>query len=123
VPAPGTDRPPAGGLAIFVYGSLLDPAVLARQSGRRGLHRGAMNAVLKGWRRAMLRAAPYPTLLRDRHGQVAGLLLRLGGAALRRLVAYEGAAYALRPVRVRTMRGVRNCWAWIARPSLAIRGD
>ncbi len=62
----------------------------------------------------MLRGTPYPTLLRG-EGVVEGLLLpRLAPAALARLAAYEGASYALVPIRVATPRGLRRGRAWIS---------
>jgi hypothetical protein len=62
----------------------------------------------------VLRGTPYPTL-RQGDGVVEGLLLsRLAPAALARLRAYEGASYALVPVRVATQRGPRRGRAWIA---------
>lgn len=117
MPTPGTD--PERGLPVFVYGSLLDPDVLARQSGRRGLMRRAVPAVLPGWRRVALRGTPFPTLVRARRHRVHGLLLRLIGAPKRRLQAYEGKAYRLRPIRVLTARGPRGALAWIACAALA----
>jgi len=62
----------------------------------------------------VLRGTPYPTLRRG-EGAVEGLLLpRLAPAALARLSAYEGASYALVPVRVATPRSPRRGRAWIA---------
>ncbi|MGK7868242.1 gamma-glutamylcyclotransferase family protein [Falsiroseomonas sp. E2-1-a20] len=118
MPTRGTD--PAG-LPVFVYGSLLDPLVLARQSGRRGLMRLAVPAVLPGWRRVGLRGTAFPTLVRARGCRTEGVLLRLRGAPMRRLMAYEGAAYRLRWIRVRTARGPRQARAWMAAASLAGR--
>ncbi len=106
-------------MRIFLYGTLLDPHILARRSGRRGLERGALPAFLPGWRRVVLRQAPYPTLLRARRGGVPGLLVAPRGAVLRRLMAYEGAAYRLRSLRVLTRRGRCAATAWIAAPTLA----
>lgn len=106
-------------MRIFLYGTLLDPGILALRSGRRGLERGAVPAILPGWRRVTLRHAPFPTLLRGRRGAVGGLLLVLRGAALRRLAAYEGPAYRLRPIRPMIRRGPRDAVAWIAAPALA----
>jgi hypothetical protein len=64
----------------------------------------------------VLRGTPYPTLRRG-EGVVKGLLLpRLATAALARLTAYDGASYALVPVRVATPRGMRHGRAWIAAP-------
>ncbi|MGG5885759.1 gamma-glutamylcyclotransferase family protein [Falsiroseomonas sp. HC035] len=118
MPTRGID--PAG-LPVFVYGSLLDPVVLARQSGRRGLMRLAVRAVLLGWRRVGLRGTAFPTLVRARGCRTDGVLLRLCGAPIRRLIAYEGVAYRLRRVRVRTAQGPRYACAWIAAASLAAR--
>jgi gamma-glutamylcyclotransferase (GGCT)/AIG2-like uncharacterized protein YtfP len=100
-------------VAVFVYGTLLDPAVFARFAGRRPLRR-ALPARLMGYRRVRLRGTPYPTLV-EGAGAVAGLLLpRLAPDAFRRLAAYEGPDYALRPVRVSTPRGPRWARAWVA---------
>jgi hypothetical protein len=104
---------------VFLYGTLLDPAVLAAQAGRRGLLRAARPARLLGWRRVRLRRAPFPTLLRARRGVVDGMLLRLQGAPLHRLGAYEGRAYRLAGLRLLTASGRRRGLAWIAAPSLA----
>lgn len=101
------------GVPVFVYGTLLDPAVFVRFAGRAPLRRAA-RALLPGYRRVYLRGTTYPTLLPGT-GAVAGLLLpRLAPAALRRLAAYEGACYRLLPVRTVTARGARNARAWIA---------
>jgi len=106
-------------LQVFLYGTLLDPGVLAARSGRRFPPRALRPALLPGWRRVMLRRQPYPTLRRDRHGQVRGVVLTICGAPLRRLMAYEGAAYRLQRVRLRTIRGCGAVSAWIANPLMA----
>ena len=104
---PGTDLP------VFVYGTLLDARVFARFAGHAPLRR-AVPARLVGWRRVALRGTPYPTLVRG-EGLVSGLLLpRLPPVAFARLAAYEGASYALVPLRVSTRRGPRRARAWIA---------
>ena len=103
------------GAPIFIYGTLLAPRVFARFAGRAALRR-ALPARLAGWRRVVLRGTPYPTLARA-PGEVKGLLLpRLAPTAFARLSAYEGASYALVPVRVATLRGPRRARAWIAAP-------
>jgi gamma-glutamylcyclotransferase (GGCT)/AIG2-like uncharacterized protein YtfP len=101
---------------LFVYGTLLDPAVLARVTGQRGLVRRLRPARLAGWRRVALRGTPYPTLLRDPGAGVDGAVLRVGASAFTRLAAYEGSAYRLVPVRVATARGPRRDRAWVAPP-------
>ncbi len=99
---------------MFLYGTLLDPAVLERMAGRRGLARRLRPARLPGYRRVALRGAPYRTLVRDPRAATAGAVLRLGPAAMARLDAYEGALYRLRPVRVLTGRGRASASAWVA---------
>jgi gamma-glutamylcyclotransferase (GGCT)/AIG2-like uncharacterized protein YtfP len=105
------------GLPVFVYGTLLDPAVFARLAGHGPLRR-AMPARLAGWRRVALRGTPYPTLAvgQETAGlEVQGLLLpRLAASAFARLASYEGPSYALVPVRVATPRGPRRARAWVA---------
>ena len=110
------------GIEVFLYGSLLDPAVLRAKAGRRFPARALRPARLRGWRRTRLRGTPWPMLVRDRAGQVDGLVLRLVGAPLRRLMAYEGPAYRLRPLRLRI--GGRDhgpVWAWMAHAALRAR--
>jgi hypothetical protein len=104
--------------AVFLYGTLLDPAVFRRFAGRRPPAL-ARTARLAGHRRVALRGTPYPTLLRA-PGAVDGLLIpRLAPAAFLRLVRYEGASYRLAPVSVSTARGKRRARAWIAPCRLA----
>ena len=101
------------GAPVFVYGTLLDPRIFARFAGRAPFRR-ALPARLAGWRRVGLRGTPYPTLIHG-PGEVRGLLLpRLTPAAFTRLAAYEGACYALVPVRVATPRGPRRARTWMA---------
>ena len=102
-------------LPLFLYGTLLDPRVLARQSGEPRLARCLMPARLRGFRRVFLRGTPYPTLVAGK-GKVKGALLRPTPEALTRLKAYEGPGYRLTPLIVRTARGPRRARAWIAPP-------
>lgn len=98
---------------IFLYGTLLDPALFARFAGRRPLRR-AIPARTIGWRRTRLRGSPYPTLRRG-EGEVPGLLLPvIPPPGLARLSAYEGASYRLVPLRVVTRFGPRRARAWLA---------
>lgn len=104
-------------MRVFLYGTLLDPRVLAARAGRHGLR--GVPAVLPGWRRVFLRHQPYPTLVRARRHAVRGRIVSLAGAPLRRLRAYEGAAYRLLPVRPLASSGRITAHAWIAAPALA----
>lgn len=99
---------------VFLYGTLLDPGVLALRSGDARLARRRLApAMLRGYRRVVLRATPYPTLVADPRGRVQGLLLRPTAEALRCLAAYEGSPYRLVPVHVTTARGPRRARAWV----------
>jgi gamma-glutamylcyclotransferase (GGCT)/AIG2-like uncharacterized protein YtfP len=99
---------------LFLYGTLLDPEVLARQGGERGLARRLRPARLDGHARVRLRGTPYPTLVPRPGAETPGAVLRAGPEALRRLAAYEGPQYRLVPVRVETPRGPVRARAWVA---------
>lgn len=103
-------------MILFVYGTLLDPRILIRVSADPGLARRLRPARLDGWRRVFLRGTPYPTMVPAVGATVNGAVLRVGDAALARLSAYEGSAYALAPITVSTSRGALRAHAWIAPP-------
>ncbi|WP_164867888.1 gamma-glutamylcyclotransferase family protein [Rhodovarius crocodyli] len=99
---------------IFLYGTLLRPDVLDRESGRAGLWRGLRPAMLHGYARVFLRGTPFPTLMRRKGAAVGGALLRADGETLARLNEYEGPPYRLVPVTVETERGPVRARAWMA---------
>jgi len=99
---------------LFLYGTLLDPIVLARMSGERALARRLRPARLAGYARVRLRGTPYPTLVARAGAATEGAVLRIGAAAFRRLSDYEGPQYRLVPVRVATARGPVSARAWLA---------
>jgi gamma-glutamylcyclotransferase (GGCT)/AIG2-like uncharacterized protein YtfP len=101
---------------LFVYGTLLDPRILTRVSADPRLVRRLRPARLDGWRRVFLRGTPYPTVVPAVGDTVKGAVLRVGDAALARLSAYEGSAYALVPLTVSTAGGALRAHAWIAPP-------
>jgi gamma-glutamylcyclotransferase (GGCT)/AIG2-like uncharacterized protein YtfP len=101
-------------VSLFLYGTLLDPAVLARMSGEASLVRRMVPARLDGWRRVVLRGTPYPTLVADAASAVEGAVLRVSPPVLARLSEYEGSAYALTPITVWTARGAMRARSWIA---------
>ena len=102
-------------MRLFVYGTLLDPALLARLAGGRVVWHPAQ---LHGFRRVRLRGTRYPTLApgREKVSLAPGAVFRANGAALRRLRAYEGPRYRLTPVRPRLLDTGRAvpAFAWIA---------
>ena len=104
-------------MRLFIYGTLLDPGRLGTLVGR-GLP--LQPADLPGWRRVGLRGTPYPTLRRAFRARVAGAVINVDAAALRRLTAYEGAQYRLRRVAVHTRGRKTAALAWIA-PAVTAR--
>ncbi|MCS6931979.1 MAG: gamma-glutamylcyclotransferase [Acetobacteraceae bacterium] len=108
-------------MRLFLYGTLLDPGRFAAIAGSAGPLRAGRPAVLRGARRVVLRGTPWPTLLADGRGTVEGRLVRVGPAALRRLSAYEGRPYRLRPVTVYCRGRAVAALAWIAPSGRAVR--
>jgi gamma-glutamylcyclotransferase (GGCT)/AIG2-like uncharacterized protein YtfP len=99
---------------LFLYGTLLDADVLAARGGEARLASRLAPATLHGWRRVALPGGRYPTLRRDRAGVVHGAVLAAPARVLARLAAYEGQAYRLARVVVRTANGKTAAHAWIA---------
>ena len=103
---------PSTEMRIFVYGTLLDPALVTRLTGQRAM---LQPALLDGFRRVRLRGTPYPTLAPGR-GIVCGALLLTDRRGFRCLHAYEGRRYRLIRVhpRVAGSRDTVDAHAWIA---------
>src|SRR5215213_4496904 len=99
---------------LFLYGTLLTPAALARRGGRPDLPHRLAPATLPGWRRVQLPGTPYPTLRQFPAATVPGAIINVSPAALRRLAAYEGPRYRLTRVVVVTPEGKTAAWTWIA---------
>ncbi len=97
-------------MRLFLYGTLLDPPLLAALAGRVV---PLTPATLHGWRRVALRGSRYPTLRRGRE-TVEGALATVDRRTLARLASYEGPSYRLISVIVRTARGNMAAQAWIA---------
>jgi hypothetical protein len=104
---------------VFLYGSLMDPAVFARRAGTAAPLAAARPALLSGWRRVALRGTPFPTLIKAPGEAVDGLVAELPPALLPPLHAYEGALYRFLPVRVLSGGALLAARAWIARPDRA----
>ncbi len=98
-------------MRLFLYGTLLEPARMARCTGRPV---ALTPATLRGWRRVAMRGGRYPTLVRAR-GTVHGAVGTVDAAALRRLSAYEGPLYGFRHLAVRAAGRNTVAGVWIAR--------
>jgi gamma-glutamylcyclotransferase (GGCT)/AIG2-like uncharacterized protein YtfP len=88
---------------LFVYGTLLLPAVIEALIGRVPPR---LPAVLPGYRRYRLTGRAYPAIVAEPAARVDGLVYR-GLAPRERMIldAFEGDAYERRRVRARTRRG------------------
>jgi hypothetical protein len=101
-------------MRLFLYGSLLAPGALARQSGQPRLPARLRPATLRGWRRVSHNVSAWPTLRRARGAGTAGAVLDVPACAARRLSAWEGPDYRLRRVVLDTAHGKTAAFAWIA---------
>lgn len=102
-------------MRVFLYGSLMDPAVFARVAGTAAPLEAARPALLAGWRRVVLRGTPFPTLVRDPAATVDGLLVEIPSALMPALHRYEGALYRFLAVRVLSGGMTHAARAWVAR--------
>ena len=88
-----------GGVALFVYGTLMDEERLEQLTGRRFPRR---RATLKGFARVVA-AHGYPTIVPQAGARVEGVLVEdVDAASLAALDVYEdaGRLYARRPAEV-----------------------
>lgn len=86
----------------FFYGTLRDADVRAAVLGRAAEGVFCRAARLVGYRCLRARGASYPVIVPAAGAVTEGLLVRgLDAADGRRLAAYEGGDYVLRPLRVR----------------------
>ena len=93
-------------MLLFLYGTLLDAATLARHSGDPRLPRRLRPARLDGFARTGLRGTPYPPLVPRPGATVAGAVLRAGPAARQKLA---GVYAGMRQIRERIAKeGAEN---------------
>lgn len=105
---------------LFVYGTLMTPAVMRAVIGRVPPH---APAVLPGYRRYGLRGRVYPVVVPERGASVAGVLYTgLSPRELARLDRYEDAFYRRVEVTVRDAAGrERRAWCYVLRPRSRVR--
>ncbi len=97
---------------LFVYGTLLDPKLVMRLTGRPA---ELEPACLDGFRRVRLHGTEFPTL-RQSPGTVRGAVLMADPHMFRRLNTYEGPRYRLLRVQPRLVGSgaTIEAYAWIA---------
>ena len=103
----------------FFYGTLTDPALLARLVGPCAAR--AEPARLDGFRRVRLRGQPYPTVVPAEDCGVDGLVVgRIDAAGAHRLAEYEGPSYSIRLLGVTLQDGrMRRVRVFVAPVGLA----
>ena len=84
-------------MRFFFYGTLIDPDVRRVVLGERAAAAlDLCDAVLPDWERRSVRGVSYPVILPRAGGVVSGILAGgIDAQGRRRLIAYEGAGYAL----------------------------
>jgi gamma-glutamylcyclotransferase (GGCT)/AIG2-like uncharacterized protein YtfP len=105
---------------LFVYGTLMFPAVMEAVTGRSFASEPAW---LDGYARYRLRGATYPGIVPAVGARVVGVLHRgLDARSLAQLDRFEGEPYRRAPVRVSTAGGksIGAC-AYVVRPGRAVR--
>ena len=109
-------------LPLFVYGSLVDPAILARVCRRRVGAFPTEPATLSDHRRVYVAGAWYPTVVKCCGRRVDGLLIDgLDRDCMRRLGEYEGPEYETRARQVvGARRGKVTARVFIARPGIRL---
>ncbi len=107
---------------LFVYGTLLDPAVLGRVIGRDPGRLGGRPATAEGWCRLRVKGRSYPTLRRAVGQSVAGRLITgLTATDLARLGRYEGPEYRLADIDATLDDGTRcRVRAYVTRPGVPV---
>ncbi len=108
-------------MRLFFFGTLMDPEVRALVVGRDVPDEAVEPAVARGFRRVLVAGRPYPMLRLCAAGRVDGIVADgLDSGALRRLRAYEGREYRMRPIRVRSATHQREVvLAFLCRPEVA----
>jgi gamma-glutamylcyclotransferase (GGCT)/AIG2-like uncharacterized protein YtfP len=100
---------------LFTYGSLVFPEVMEAVTGRRFESRPAL---LRGYRRRMLRGRVYPGIRPAAADATAGrVYLSIDGAALASLDAFEGDEYERRRVEIGLDDGSLLAEAYVIRSS------
>jgi len=95
--------------SLFVYGSLLEPALRRRLLAREV---AAEVASLTGYRAYFLKNQDYPALRQVAGAVTTGLLIQgLSGDEMRRLDDYEGELYTRRKLKV--CHGYSSSWVWV----------
>ncbi|MEM7257647.1 MAG: gamma-glutamylcyclotransferase family protein [Pseudomonadota bacterium] len=85
--------------SLFVFGSLMDPDVLALVSGMALSDLTLATASVQGYRQGEVEEESYPVLVACESAQTSGLLIKgLSDTALARILFFEGEEYRLQKI-------------------------
>ena len=88
-------------MRFFFYGTLIDRDVRAHVIGPEAAGWRISEAILRDWRTVRIAGRPYPAIVPRRGETAVGILAEgIRNEHLPRLIAYEGAEYALRTLEV-----------------------
>lgn len=115
----------AGRHPLFVYGTLMDPVMLAHVLARGFAADDLVPAAIKGFRRVGTRAAGYPMLVPSPNALVEGRLLhRLGRRDIERINHYESGEYRAELRAVASGQGQEHAaWIYVALDHLRPTGE
>lgn len=91
-----------GVIPLFVYGTLLQPAIMQQVAGRMF---PALPASLPGYKCYRLRNRTYPGIIAQADSSVSGLVYQINPRALRLIDLYEDGCYKRQVVTVKTASG------------------
>jgi gamma-glutamylcyclotransferase (GGCT)/AIG2-like uncharacterized protein YtfP len=112
-------------VTFFVYGTLMDAAIVARVTGLSVTAAHLRPATLDGYRRVRVAERHYPALVPFDGGRVEGRLFRnVPPEAQRRLATYEDDTYEAQWVRVKGVGGVKvQALAFVAGPKMQLTDE
>jgi hypothetical protein len=113
------------GTNYFFYGTLMDPAVLARVTGLALTAARLRPAMLDGYRRLRVEGKHYPAITPVADCSVEGRVVRnVSPDAQRRIIAYEESEYLQQPVRLIGPGGLRiEALAFVAGPEMRLTDE
>ncbi len=97
---------------LFIYGTLLFPAVLKKVTGKTF---NSVPAVLPGFIRCSIKNCEYPAVIKNSNSKVSGMLLQnVDKKSMKKIADFEGSEYKISQVTV--LKGkqkiLANAFVW-----------
>lgn len=108
---------------IFAYGTLQFPQIIKRLTGKNF---AAEKAMLRGYRRLLVKGTDYPAVKKSRNSSVDGILLKdVDEKSLEQIIQFEGDEYEMVNVRVHVNGSETDAvvFAWIREDRLLDEKD